>query len=144
MKYLVNGEETEIKHDSTVSVSRLGDRLIVHAGGQTHTALSIRRGETTYVSYRGQIYVIEKPGSKRHSGGVAQTGELRAPMPGQVVDILVAEGASVEPGDKLLVLEAMKTHQPVLAPFPGIVASLPVTVGDQVSEGQLLAKVEPT
>jgi biotin carboxyl carrier protein len=49
----------------------------------------------------------------------------------------------VDQGDKLLVLEAMKTQQPVTAQFAGKVSSLPVVKGQQVNEGQLLVKVEP-
>jgi 3-methylcrotonyl-CoA carboxylase alpha subunit len=66
---------------------------------------------------------------------------MRAPMPGQIVDVLVSEGAKVAKGDKVLVLEAMKTQQAFLAPFDGVVEKLPVKKGEQVADGQLLALV---
>jgi biotin carboxyl carrier protein len=47
----------------------------------------------------------------------------------------------VEAGDRLLVLEAMKMQQPVLAPLSGRVRSVGVAQGDQVEEGQVLALV---
>jgi 3-methylcrotonyl-CoA carboxylase alpha subunit len=48
----------------------------------------------------------------------------------------------VTKGQKLLVLEAMKMEQAMLAPFDGIVAELKASVGGQVSEGAMLARVE--
>ena len=64
-------------------------------------------------------------------------------MPGQIVDVLVTEGESVANGQKILVLEAMKTQQAFTAPFAGLVASVAVRSGDQVTEGQILAVVKP-
>lgn len=62
-------------------------------------------------------------------------------MPGQIVDILAAEGDTVTKGDKILVLEAMKTQQAFTAPFDGIVQKIAVQKGDQVGDGDLLALV---
>lgn len=63
-------------------------------------------------------------------------------MPGVIVDVLVAEGDTVTKGQKLLVLEAMKTQQPFTAPFDGKVTKLPITKGQQVIDGATLAVVE--
>lgn len=68
---------------------------------------------------------------------------MRAPMPGQIVDVLVERGANVTKGEKILVLEAMKTQQPFTAPFDGVVEKLDVTKGQQVAEGAVLAVVKP-
>ncbi|MBX7132863.1 MAG: biotin/lipoyl-binding protein [Fimbriimonadaceae bacterium] len=144
MKRLVNGQEAELLTQvEGVEVSRLADRLVVRTPNGTATAVAVRKGDLTLVSYRGQVYEISKLGAKRHSGGAVQTGEAHAPMPGLIVDVLVQEGDRVEAGDKLLVLEAMKTQQPTTAPFDGTVVKVPVKKGDQVTEGQLLVKVEP-
>jgi 3-methylcrotonyl-CoA carboxylase alpha subunit len=64
-------------------------------------------------------------------------------MPGLVVDIKVRVGDEVKKGDKLLVLEAMKTQQSVTAPFDGTVEAINVDVGDQVVEGILMLRVKP-
>jgi biotin carboxyl carrier protein len=63
-------------------------------------------------------------------------------MPGQIVEVSCKVGDSVEAGDRLLVLEAMKMQQPIVAPVTGLVASLLVSKGDQVDDGQVLATVE--
>jgi 3-methylcrotonyl-CoA carboxylase alpha subunit len=70
-------------------------------------------------------------------------GEIEAPMPGKVTAVEVSQGEKVAKGQRLLTLEAMKMEHALTAPFDGIVAELAAGPGVQVSEGQLLVKVEP-
>ena len=69
----------------------------------------------------------------------AETGSLKAPMPGKILRVEIAEGDRVEAGDPLVVMEAMKMEHTVSAPHPGVAASVNVSPGDQVESGQLLA-----
>jgi acetyl-CoA/propionyl-CoA carboxylase biotin carboxyl carrier protein len=69
-------------------------------------------------------------------------GDLRAPMPGQVLLVQTAVGDQVSAGDPLVVLESMKMELVITAPVDGRVAELSVTVGDQVAVDQALARVE--
>ncbi len=80
-----------------------------------------------------------------HAGGGASTGDgaILAPMPGRIVSVEVAQGATVAKGQRLLVLEAMKMEQALLAPFDGIVAEFAAIAGAQVAEGSLLARITP-
>ncbi|UJP10003.1 ATP-grasp domain-containing protein [Microbacterium sp. KUDC0406] len=66
--------------------------------------------------------------------------DLRAPMPGAVTVVHVADGDAVTAGQRIVTIEAMKMEHPLLAPHDGIV-TLHATVGDQVSRDQLLAVV---
>ena len=68
--------------------------------------------------------------------------ELRAPMPGKVVKVLVGEGAAVEMNQGLLVIEAMKMQNEIKSPKKGIVKRLGVTEAAAVNAGDLLAIVE--
>ncbi len=70
--------------------------------------------------------------------------ELVAPMPGQVLSIGAPIGSSVEPGDAVVTLEAMKMEHAVTSTLAGTVADIFVRAGDQVTRGQRLAIVEPT
>ena len=142
MKVFVNGQEVELAR-TKVEISRLSDRLIVKSSKGAATALAIRSGEATLISYRGQQYRVERRKPRGGVHGPAASGEIRAPMPGQIVDVLVSRDAKVQKGDKLLVLEAMKTQQAFVAPFDGRVATLNVGQGDQVADGDLLALIEP-
>jgi 3-methylcrotonyl-CoA carboxylase alpha subunit len=62
-------------------------------------------------------------------------GRLTAPMPGRIIQVLVAAQAAVRRGETLLVLEAMKMEHSVTAPADGIVERLNYAVGDLVEEG---------
>ncbi len=75
-------------------------------------------------------------------GGGVSDGAVLAPMPGRVLAVLVKQGQSVAKGERLLVLEAMKMEQALLAPFDGIVAELNASAGGQVTEGTTLVRIE--
>lgn len=60
-----------------------------------------------------------------------------------MVQVLVEKGTSVEQGQPLLVMEAMKMEHTVKAPCAGVVESLSVISGAQVSDGHVLAVVSP-
>ena len=65
-------------------------------------------------------------------------GSLRAPMPGQVIDILVEIGQQVEAGTTLMILEAMKMEHRITAPQSGIIETLHYTTGDTVQADDML------
>lgn len=69
-----------------------------------------------------------------------KVNELKAPMPGLIVDIRVAPGQAVQKGDPLLVLEAMKMENILKAPADGVVNTLKVNLRDNVQKGQVLVQ----
>ncbi|MEX2137451.1 MAG: biotin carboxylase N-terminal domain-containing protein [Chloroflexota bacterium] len=73
-----------------------------------------------------------------HAGGSAS---LTAPMPGRVIALRAAEGASVLAHQALVVIEAMKMEHAVVTPLAGTVTHIAVRVGQQVQRGDLLAEV---
>ena len=71
-----------------------------------------------------------------------QTGDsLTSPMQGTVIKIEVTEGQSVEEGDLIVVLEAMKMEQPLKAHKSGKISNLNISVGDTLASGTLLCKI---
>ena len=68
--------------------------------------------------------------------------EVRAPMVGKVVEVLVEAGASVAEEDELLILESMKMEIPVAAPAAGTIQSVHVGAGDTVQENDLLVTID--
>ena len=68
--------------------------------------------------------------------------EVRAEMVANVWKVVVAEGATVEDGDTLVILESMKMEIPVVAEAAGTVSSLRVNEGDVVQEGDVIAVIE--
>ena len=64
---------------------------------------------------------------------------MTAPMPGKILGIKVQPGTPVKRGQVVLVLEAMKMENEIVAPQDGTVASVNVTVGEMVEPGAVLA-----
>jgi len=82
--------------------------------------------------------------SEGGSGGrkkASEPGDVTAPLPGNVVEVLVAEGDQVEAGQALLVMEAMKMETELLANIAGTVKSLHVNKGDRVTPGETLIEI---
>jgi biotin carboxyl carrier protein len=106
-----------------------------------------RDGEEVVVSSRhGQLRVemggpgggvAPRPG--RHLSGKA---ELKAMMPGRVVSVLVHEGTTVQAGQGLVVIEAMKMENELKASKAGVVRDVRVTAQDTVEQGQVLMVIE--
>mgnify|MGYP000488445335 CR=1 FL=1 len=64
------------------------------------------------------------------AAGAAGAVAVKAPMPGNILDVKVAAGASVKAGDVLVILEAMKMENEIVAPQDGTVASINVNKGE--------------
>ena len=71
------------------------------------------------------------------------SGELKAPMPGRIVKVLVSEGEQVELGAPVVIVEAMKMENELQAPVGGTVRRVLVGEGDTVDAGQVLVELEP-
>jgi 3-methylcrotonyl-CoA carboxylase alpha subunit len=91
--------------------------------------------------FEGATFRVTADRTEGGAGGAAGDGAILAPMPGRIVSVEVSEGQTVTAGQKLLVLEAMKMEQALLAPFDGVVESLFATPGAQVQVDALLVKV---
>ena len=63
---------------------------------------------------------------------------VKAPMPGLVLKIMVAEGDEVKKGDNLFVLEAMKMENIIKSPADVVVKTVKIKPGDKVEKGQVL------
>lgn len=75
------------------------------------------------------------------AAGAAGAVAVKAPMPGNILDVKVAAGASVKAGDVLVILEAMKMENEIVAPQDGTVASINVNKGDTVNSGDVLVSM---
>jgi biotin carboxyl carrier protein len=75
-------------------------------------------------------------------GGVQKMNNVKAPMPGLVVDILVKVGQEIKKGDSLVILEAMKMENVLKATGDAKVKSILISKGGAVTKGQIMIEFE--
>ena len=100
--------------------------------------LVVKINNTTYT-----LDIKDKYDDLLHSLGLdslasKKVNDIKAPMPGMVLNILVAEGQEVKKGDPLIVLEAMKMENILKSPTDGTVKKIAITKGIAVEKNQLL------
>tara|TARA_B100001248_G_scaffold2812_1_gene2247 strand:+ start:377 stop:841 length:465 start_codon:yes stop_codon:yes gene_type:complete len=116
-----------------------GRILLSDAHGTVNFAHSAKVGDTWWVHFNGQVFCLDKlePGSQDNDADQGMT----APMPGKILDVRVTNGQSVELGDLLLVMEAMKMEHRIIAAKSGVVSRVNYSVGDQVQQGDVLVEM---
>jgi 3-methylcrotonyl-CoA carboxylase alpha subunit len=121
------------------------------ANGQLHAQLGERRvhatvvvsAERRHVFFEGRSWPLAVLDTLNTGGGGEDVeGGLKAPMPGKVIALIAAVGASVDKGAPLLVLEAMKMEHTISAPRRGTVKAFRCAPGDQVVDGVDLVDFE--
>jgi acetyl/propionyl-CoA carboxylase alpha subunit len=118
-------------------------RGVVRVGdGPGRLAWVAAEGDMRWVHLDGEVYEFEvmRAGARRRKG--AAHGSMSAPMPGTVVRVDVAPGATVRRGDSLVILEAMKMELPIRATADGVVKAVHCRPGDLVQPGVSLVDVE--
>ena len=151
----VDGEEFDLY------LVREGDVVKVEVGGETFDAKLDEAGAVTIGGETFRLEVEEDnikldgrvvpfrvadlqsggaPGA--HAAGGARTGKVKPPMPGKIVSIAVKEGQDVSAGQLLLVLEAMKMQNEIVAPGAGKVKKVNVKPGQNVEAKDVLVELE--
>ena len=85
--------------------------------------------------------ILKRRRAKQSSIGAAAGTALASPMQGTVVKVAVQDGATVQAGDLIIVLEAMKMEQPLNAHKSGVVKNLTVNIGDTVASSTTLCDI---
>jgi pyruvate carboxylase subunit B len=84
-------------------------------------------------------YVASQGGNRP---AISAEGDVGTTMPGNIVDVLVAEGDTVEAGQAVLIIEAMKMETELQAPIGGTVAAVNAAKGDRVTPGEALIQIQ--
>lgn len=126
-----------------------GHRFLLHLHGRT-VPLVIQADGTTSVEIttghrRFNVDVLDERAQLLSSLGVGAAGagvatDLKAPMPGLVLDVRVEQGDHVSEGDPLLVLEAMKMENELRAEADAVVEEVTIVAGEAVTKGQVLIR----
>lgn len=147
-------ERARLDRDGTIHVEGAPDARIVswnppllvleRAGELRRVFLSPGR-DGGWLGVDGKSWPVPRSGGSTTTSGAAMApaGNLTAPMPGKVLELLVAEGDRVTAGQRLLVLEAMKMETPLRAPVAGTIRAVHVRVGASVDPGQVLVEMDP-
>jgi biotin carboxyl carrier protein len=144
---LIDGRRYELEareQDAGVYLLLAGNRVFECRVDQSET----QRGHME-VHVGGDVHAVTLIDPKRLRGAQisgastnAAAAQIIAPMPGKVVRVMVEEGAQVEAGDGILVVEAMKMQNEMKSPGTGTVTALHVTAGATVNAGDVLAVIE--
>lgn len=143
-------DKTAVEVD-VVALEGRADRYRVTIGEQVfelsarlfQRAAFIKQADTIILQYEGREYRLFDAAQQR-STAPRTAGDLRAPMAGKVIQVLVADGDQVTAGDTLLILEAMKMEQQIVAPHDGIVDRVLCQEGAQVTAGMELVVLRTT
>ncbi len=138
-----NDEPIEV--DATTS--GVPGHLSLLIDGEPHSAYVALEGEALHVTVDGRTFVIEpaRAGGRGH-GSVAGydniEGQITAPLAGVVVDVRVAVGDTIEVGQAVCVVEAMKMQNEVNSPHDGTVTAVHCERGQRVERVELLVEYE--
>jgi biotin carboxyl carrier protein len=91
----------------------------------------------------GSSYTFTDRKAEVQAAGPASNASISSPMPGRIVAVRVKAGDRVAKGQPLVIVEAMKIEHTLTAPFGGTVSAVSAIEGHHVSEGIVLARINP-
>ncbi len=136
-------EEVDIRyispHELSVLIGEVSRRIFI-----------ARDKDCRYVFFDGRQFVIKEPAEERgdfHKGD-ERTPEgtllVKAPMPGKVIKVIVAENDQVRKNQTLAIVEAMKMENEIKASVDGTIKAIHVSAGDLVDSEKPLLELEPS
>lgn len=139
-----DGEPVDVRYEE---VDRLGQ--VAFYDGDRAFGVSIEGDQReSVVNVAGHEYRVEIEDERERAARSAVRADggrgdvIKSVMPGVVVDLLVEAGQSIEKGQSLLILEAMKMQNEIRASQPGIVKAIHVSKGDAVGNGEKLITID--
>lgn len=132
-----NGSDVRVEDGVLKATLAGGERLVFPVYAQSPD------GSFLVATALGNIKILAQRGVALEAagGGRAAHKSIKSTMPGKVVKILCKAGDSIQPGQPILILEAMKMENEIAAPQGGVVEEIPVAVGQSVQPGDLLVKL---
>lgn len=132
------------EQQATLQVLHQQENLLTYIWqGVRRNVAFVQQQDTLYLDRaNGNLTIQHTTYAPPASANTAGDGQIRAPMDGAIVNVLVNAGDTVTKGQTLLILEAMKIQQQIKADVDGIVAEIIGQIGQQVKKRQVLLKIE--
>lgn len=155
------------EHQVEADVRREGDTVTVRIGETEHVFRIIGEdnGRLELELDGGKVHVVEivgpdlrvdgrpfaltarkapphVPGAMRGAGGPGGATSVKPPMPGKIVKVAVSAGDHVQPGEVLVILEAMKMQNEIVSPIEGTVKSVGVKEGESIDSKRVICEIE--
>jgi biotin carboxyl carrier protein len=125
------------RHYNVIHNSRSYNFEVVSEDGGGKTFVFKLNGKNYVVELRDKFdMLLDKLGLSGANSG--KVNNVKAPMPGLIIELRVAEGQSVQAGETLLILEAMKMENIIKAPADSVVKAVSIRKGDSVEKNQIL------
>ena len=139
-----SGEVVKVEVGGETFEAKLGENGLVLLGGERHAVQLSGDREATLDGQRVQFRIVDLqtgggPGEGKAGGRGAR---IKPPMPGKIVSVAVDEGEEVKAGQVLLILEAMKMQNEVVAPAAGVVKKIHAKPGQNVEGKDVLVELE--
>lgn len=139
------------KEEGNYTFEFVNGRYILRIGTKTYKIDNVHKeGSSIEFSMNGvwhsvdvkdeQELLLDRLGFK--TGAAAAEGILKAPMPGKILEIMIAEGDQVEKDQPLAILEAMKMENELKAPISGTIASISAEVGQSLEKNSPILEIE--
>ena len=138
---VLDGEKLEIQ----IETMRLADGVLVHGALEGIDVFGVVREtmDGPVLFHRGRAIALRRPEFGSELEGLAAGDDIRAPMPGKVLEVKATVGQDVKKGDPMVVLEAMKMEHTLTAPRDGKIVEVNAVAGVQTAEGVVLVRFEP-
>jgi len=133
------------QHEMEAKASWLSDnQLQIELNSSLLTIPVLVKNDMISIWYQNQEWRFDRYSAMQSLDNEAETGnQFLAPMPGAIISVPVSAGDTVEPGQTLLVMEAMKMEHSMVAPMKATVTDVFFAEGDQVEEGARMITLAP-
>ena len=148
LTFQLDGGATEGSHTAitlAIESAQTGDGLCRDESGRPHRFAWAWVGAELHLWLDGALYVFQRAETRRRgrAAGAEASEDVLAPMPGAVLEVLVAEGDRVERNQTVVLMESMKMELVITASRSGVVRRVAVEAGQQVDRGMRLLELAP-
>jgi len=139
-RIVIEGRQIELDRPVT-KTAQTGQHISFVTAGRRYSGQAIWHDEKLVVICGGEQASFEKISAMAASHAHSHDGRIAAPMSSVIKAVNITKGQQIKTGDVLVLVEAMKMEYPLTAPFDGIIDDISCSIGDAVTDGQILIQI---